>query len=297
MSTPIVLQLQELASDESSSVAGLLRKALLVATKLDLGRAQEWIRHELNGYADPKQIPTYRQIVGRLCAHNPYHGMIPFIINNAELMEALQKIHVHESVESLLQLASSSRKGEITFAFGPEQEAALMRMQDGFVQLKPYRVVGANTILAIVEAVRTRVLEWALALEKEGIMGEGLSFSDREKKIAEGSQNVSIQNFQGVLGNVSGGNISQSMSMMVTPGEFASLANYLKAQGVDETNISALESAVRDDPEPKGPGKFGPRVSGWIGRMVGKAADGSWGVAIGAAANVLGTAITKFYGL
>lgn len=296
MSIPIVLQLQELASDERCSVAGLLRKALLVATKLNLDHAQEWIRHELNGYDDPKQIPTYRQIVGRLCAHNPYHGMIPFIIDHAETMKAIQKIRVHESVESLLQLASSSRKGEITFPFAPEQEAALMRMQDGLVQLKPYRVVGANTILAIVEAVRTRVLEWALALEKEGIMGAGLSFSDREKKIAEGTQNVSIQNFQGILGNITGGNVSQSMNMTVTPGEFASLASYLKAQGVEEADISALESVVRNDPEPKSPGKFGSGVSGWIGRMVGKAADGSWGVAIGTAANVLGSAITKFYG-
>lgn len=297
MKTPVVLQLQELASDEDSSVATLLRKALLVATKLDLGTAQQWIRHELNGYSDPREIPAYRQIVGRLCVHNPYHGMIPFTINNAEVMETVQRVRVHESVESLLQLASSSRAGEITFSFGPEQEAALMRMQDGFFQLKPYRVVGANTILAIVEAVRTRVLEWSLALEKEGIMGEGLSFSDKEKKIAEGSQNVSIQNFQGVLGNVSGGAISQNMSMTVTPGEFASLANYLRAQGIEESDISLLEDAVRVDPEPKAPGKFGAGVSGWIGRMMGKAADGSWAVAIGTAANVLGTAITKFYGL
>lgn len=85
--------------------------------------------------------------------------------------------------------------------------------------------------------------------------------------------------------------------MTVTPGKFASLASYLRAQGVDETDISALEDAVRNDPEPKGTEKFGSGVSGWIGRMVGKAAEGSWGVAIGTAANMLGKALTKFYGL
>jgi hypothetical protein len=61
-------------------------------------------------------------------------------------------------------------------------------------------------VSGVVDAVRTRVLDWALALEQNGIYGEGMSFSSHEQREAEG---ITIHfngttNFAGVMGKSQG---------------------------------------------------------------------------------------------
>lgn len=297
MSQPIVLQLQELASDGSHDISDLLRKALLVATKLQLDDFKDWIRSELDGYKDAEKIPEYRVIYGDLRAQNPYRGLIPFTIGNSELSEAARKIHIHESVASIQQLTDSTQEGAICYAFSPEQEAALMRMQSGYVQLRPIKVVGRNQLQAILQAVRTRILEWSLSLESAGILGHGFSFSDKERSAAMSNKTFQIQNFQGVLGDVSGGVVSQTNTITVVSGNFDSLANYLRQQGVPDAEIRVLEGAVQEDPEPSKSNALGPKVSAWIGRMVALAASGGWDVSVATAGTLLAAAIAKFYGL
>jgi hypothetical protein len=242
-------------------------------------------------------LPSYRIIKGDLRAQNPYHGLIPFIIPNAEIMEMVCTIHVAESLCSINHLLSDRSSGSICFFFSPEKEAALMRMQGGFAQLRPLRVVGPNQLVSIIQAVRTRILDCALSLEREGILGEGFTFSQKERDIAMTSHNIKIENFQGVLGDVHGGHVTQSNTLTVTPGNFCSLSRYLSGQGVQGGDLQELESAIKHDPEPKDPKKLGPKVSGWIGKMITKAADGSWEASVSAAGTILAAAIQKFYGL
>jgi hypothetical protein len=297
MSQPIVLQLQEFASDGRHDISDLLRKALLVSTKLQLPEYREWILSELNGYKDRAAIPEYRIIHGDLRAENPYRGLVPFIIPDSELKELVTKIYVHESVSSIQQLASSESRGNICFHFDAEQEAALMQIQGRGVQLRPVRVAGSNKLLAIIQSVRTRILEWALSLESAGILGHGLAFSDQERSAAMTNKTIQIENFQGVLGDVNGGSVNQSNTITVISGNFDSLANYLTQQGVQAKEIKELESAIRVDPEPKSSGIFGKKVSAWVGKMVGLAASGSWEVGVATAGTLLSAALTKFYGL
>ena len=297
--TPIVIQLQEMASDSQNHLPDLLRKALLISSKLGLNDFKSWVTSELNGYESDEDIPNYRIIGSQLKVRNPYHGYQPFIIEDGEFARLISEVKIFESVESLQHLVSrSGSKNQLTFPFPPEQKAILMRMQSGFAQLEPTRIIGSNQVKSVLEQVRTQLLDWALQLEARGILGDGISFSEEEKAIASKNQSaISIQNFQGVLGDVSGGNISQTMSMTITPGNFDSLANYFRQQDVEEEDIKSLEMAITHDPEAKKAGAFGPKVSGWIGKMTSKAADGSWAISVGAAGSLLATAIEKFYGL
>ena len=58
-----------------------------------------------------------------------------------------------------------------------------------------------------------------------------------------------------------------------------------------------LKSSLESEPKAIDKDKFGPRVSAWIGKMIGKAAEGSWQIGLGAAGNLLAQAIAKYYGL
>ena len=75
------------------------------------------------------------------------------------------------------------------------------------------------------------------------------------------------------------------------------MATYLQQQGVSKEDVSDLEQAIREDPEPKSPQKFGSKVGAWIGKMVSKAASGGWEVTVATAGTLLAAAISKFYGL
>lgn len=295
--TPIVLQLQELAADGNTPIPELLRKALLIATKLGLKDFRQWVLNELNGYDNIDDLPDYRVIYGDLRVHNPYRGYIPFVIQHSEISEMVRRVQVMQSVDSLSHVLTEAEGQIVTFPFPPEAEAVLMRMQDSFAAMRPTRVVACNQIVGILEQIRTHLLNWALQLEAEGVLGEGLTFSETEKRKAEMSQSINIHNFQGVLGNVSDSQVQQDLNMTVTPGNFGSLASYLASHGVSAEDLRVLEDAVRKDPQPNDKTKLGDRVSAWIGKMIGKAAQGGWNISLGAAGNLLASAIAKFYGL
>lgn len=297
MNKSAVIELQELASNGDHDIGDLLRKTLMVATKLGLTEFRQWALAELNGYKGDfrKNLPDYRIVRGELKVYNPMHGLIPFQVPH-QLHEVVTKIDVTESLHSLLQLLSNERSGHIIYNFGPAEEEILMSLQDDFVQLRPTRTVGKNQIMNILGAVRTTILDWSLTLEADGILGEDLLFSEKEKQAA--MHNINIQNFQGVLGNIDGGSsVTQTNSQQITAADFSALARYLTESGVSKVDLEDLHAAVRDDPKPSSVAEFGPKVSLWIGKMMGKAAAGSWQISIATAGGFLANALGKFYGL
>lgn len=111
------------------------------------------------------------------------------------------------------------------------------------------------------------------------------------------ASSINIQNFQGVLGNVSGSTLHQNLQMTFGAKDLDGLIAHLGKQGVTEVELAELRTSIEADPEPTAPGNFGPRVSAWIGKMVGMAAAGVWGVSLGTAGNLLAAAIGNYYGL
>ena len=172
---------------------------------------------------------------------------------------------------------------------------ALMRMQDKYMQLEPVRTVDRNQIAGILDVVRTKMLDWSLQLEADGVIGEGMTFSAEEKQRAQSS--ITIENFQGILGDVSGSMVTQNLQMCVREGDLASLRAYLSEHGVSAKDIDDLERAIAADPKPASSKAFGEKVSAWIGRMVSKASAGAWQVGVGAAGGLLGKALGAYYGL
>ena len=303
MTTPAVIQLQEYATDEKHDILELLRKALVVATKLKLPDFKEWLSSELNGYKENgTNIPKYRVIPCHLQAFDPYRGMVLFHIKQdipeiTKLDEECHKVYVHDSVRSLQEMLAQASE-RIILSFPSETENILMSLQQKDVALRPIRVVPPYLITSIIDTVRNQVLEWALALEEKGILGEGLTFSSKEKGIAEKSMTINnIENFQGVLGDVTDSPITQTNNLVVKSGDFSSLTEHLRSEGVEQQDIEELQQAVENDPVPAQPNEFGANVSVWMGKMITKAADRSWNVGVAAAGGLLANALGKYYGL
>lgn len=64
MTDTLLRSLRERALDESESLAGLLRKCLLLGAETGSTALRDWARLELNGYTDEETIPDYRKVPG-----------------------------------------------------------------------------------------------------------------------------------------------------------------------------------------------------------------------------------------
>ena len=183
----IVIDLQQQALSSEIDVLVLLRKAYLVARKLDLKEFEEWVSNEQNGYRT-LDVPTYRVVRGEVKAWNPYHGWIPVIF---DYDSGLTEHKVTDSLANIVELTKDSNKGECIVNFPPEINNILSKSAP--FQTKYSLQISKNHLYNIIEQVRNKILDWAITLEENGIIGEGLTFSDDEKKIAK--ENSVINNY------------------------------------------------------------------------------------------------------
>ena len=290
--TSSVIQLQELASDSKNNLSDVLRKALIISNDLGLNDFKKWISEELEGYKDSSNIPEYRIIDSQLKAINPFRGYIPFIVEDEELAITLSRIPVLQSVEELQNLIiNSSTNSSLRVPFAPEHMARIMQISNA--PLEPVRIVGKNQIAGLLNNVRNKLLGWSMNLKSEGILGEDLKFSDKERKKA-----TNIFNITEFRGNLAfDGNISQNISKEIVPNDFDSLAKNLEENGIDKSDIKKLQSAISNDPEIKKTNELGPNVRKWMGNMITKTIDRSWNMGIDSAGSFLNKVILKYYDL
>lgn len=199
----LVLELQRDALAPSVPILNLLRKALVVAKKLSIKEFREWIELELNGYSTGAKIPEYRLVRGELKAWNPYHGWVPIILINApEVAKTISKRYIAQPISELEALQRS--EDNILMIKFPKT-AELQLMQTFHLDLQPVLHISKTSISGILEATRDVILTWSLKLEEDGIIGEGMTFSQQEKVLA------SSHNYQIMIENIVGGKSMSSL--------------------------------------------------------------------------------------
>lgn len=195
----LVPELVIMASNPSVPTDDLLRRALVVAKRLNVGELVSWIDAELNGYKIDQEVPDYRTVRGLLRAIDLFSGRsIPLEVNSAKLAHKLSTMPLRQSITELEHLAASPSGVKINY--GHEWHQALTEHLED--DLSPYVSVSSAQLLAVISSARNRILDWGLDLEGRGILGEGMSFTQQEK------QAVQEQHYH--FGNVSGSQIQIS---------------------------------------------------------------------------------------
>ena len=182
MKKSLIIELQKEALDDNLKISTLLRKSLVVAKKLNISDFEIWISSELNGYTcDLNDIPEYRLLHGKLEALNQYHGWRPAIISDEKTAELVSTIKISQSIASIESLVNSD-SGYLSYSPHQNQQNILSEV---FSYSTKFQLnISKSQVVSILDAVRNIVLEWALRLENDGILGNELSFSDDEKHTA-----------------------------------------------------------------------------------------------------------------
>ncbi|MBN2425024.1 MAG: hypothetical protein JXR46_12120 [Calditrichaceae bacterium] len=292
----LVLELQNEAIDSQKSVVSLLRKALVISRKLNLVDFDNWINNELNGYSKGDEIPEYRRVQGDVKAFNPYNGMwMPIVCEDSKKAEFMSTRMIGQKITELEKIDLKGDSGVLHVPFAKNIETKLMNSMD--LHSKPVLIVPSTSVHGIIESVRNILLNWALKLEQQGVLGENLIFNEIEKTTALSNQQINITNFQGILGDVTNSYVEQSNLQRITKNDFESLKKYLIDQlKLNAEDVSELEKAIKNDPKPKTKEKFGSYVSKWLGKIISKSAEGLYKLSLNSAASVLGQAIWTYYG-
>jgi hypothetical protein len=183
----IVIELQKDALNPDVPVTVLLRKAFLIAKKLKIVDLEEWIGKELNGYDPEDDHPNYRIVTGTPKAWNPLmRSWIPVRMSNPEETRAISTRPCDMAVAEVEELVKDTDKGSVLgMPYPPALEADLMNGAE--LPFVPNLIISYTSLTGILNGVRNIILDWAIKLGEEGVLGvgpEGLAFTPQDKEKA-----------------------------------------------------------------------------------------------------------------
>jgi len=268
----LVEEIQALSLDPTVSISDLLRRVKLAAVKLSLQDTVDWVDRELKGYEDKDEVPDYRQVVGELKAHSPYHGVLPVHWTN-EVFKDICNRPIFQSISSIENLKGDGQ-GSVMVKVGFIAE--MMNKANGTPGTDYYVHVPQNALINIVDQVRSLILEWSCNLEQQGILGEGISFSMEEKKKAEqAAQSITIHNYGHFhQGDTNGnqnksviGSVDNSVNTITTENVFDQLIQAVDSSIGNENDREAILDLVKAMQATQGTADYKPLFQKWVGYL------------------------------
>ncbi len=230
----IVLELQKELLNSNCDVLSVLRKAHLIALKLNLTEFDEWIKSELNGYHNVNCIPDYRLAYGELKAFNPHKGWIPVIIPDSKIERMICCQKFNNSISELKQLCNDSRTDYLICNFSGEMQKKYFGNPSYLYAIH----VSVSKVKSIIDSVKNCLLEWTLKLESEGVLGEDMIFNQEETLSAQSIP----QNVYNYYGMVISGDIKDSQ----IANDNASI-NIVKNKGVNMSDFEKIAKSITDN--------------------------------------------------
>ncbi len=210
----------------------MLRRAKIIAVKLDLVDFWQWIESELNGYKLNSDIPEYRIIQGQPKAYNSYYGVrSPITFMDSDDRDAFAHKAIGQSIaelEHIVQNRDDEKWLQIPY---PEDIQIQMRELHKWVATQYTLLITFTAVRGVIESVRNILLDWSLKLEKEWILWHEITFSEQEKEIA---LNEKINNYH----------INVNGSFSWTIGEINDQAIVMVNSQLNENDLSEINKIL-----------------------------------------------------
>lgn len=253
------------ASDATKPVSQLLRRMKVAAVRLKLEGLEEWVEHELNGYP-VGAVPNYRIQSGTPMGEHIIHGHQTLNIEDEATRGLLRELPIHQSIGSIENLLAQPDKGNAVywFHFPDHITAQILAYNRGVLRSVGLRL-DESRLVDVVDAVRDRILTWALSMEKAGVTGEGLSFTPAEQRAAQGVTN----NFYGDNARINQNSTDNSTNTVVNGSLFGDLKSSIEQGVADDAERKALVEAIAAMQSTQGKAGF----AGAYGKFIALAAN------------------------
>jgi hypothetical protein len=304
-SKTLLQQIEEEAVDSKSDVAALLRKCIVLASRLQNQPLKQWLKKELNGYKTNDELPSYRIIPCN--SLGVFYGSgwsklsdapIPPSCIPEKYRKIMSEVTILDGIGELQSIVNKDENEESICQPWPADLIALVSrsIYRNMSMVSAHKTCPATAIIGILETIRSRILDFVLALEENcPEAGEAIGSTKLDKK--EIDQMVTNNIFKGV-GNVAlqCGTVSQNNTVNVEKGNWILLENLLREAKIEAEHIRELKDILEKDP-PKSKTNLGSHLSAWIGTICAKAASGLYSIPFDTISNVLAGAICKYMGI
>lgn len=300
----LLRELQDETRNGSVPVAQALRTALVLAQRLDYEPLAVWARQELDGYPEDAELPAYRAY--RSChVEGEFVGPMGSWERGRPLPRGgVDQKHRHDLFgvefrqgvaffQGFVDSATKEEKLQI-----PWDGSVVAYYQDRFMQMmslrNAYKVVGLGEVRQLLDAVRTRLLEFALEIERSAPNAGEAAPGEKPVDDAELDQafNIHIHGDHNVV--AAGRKITQTAATASGP-EWQRLVAALSDLGLGEPDIRLLREALEADADLP-PGSLGPRTLNWYDAIKARLSSGALELTGDATAAVVAGLILDFLG-
>jgi hypothetical protein len=293
-----------LAIDGKQPLPDILRKCLLLGHELKNDQLKAWANQELNGYTDGTTVPAYRVVEAEAKGHfmgpagrEIRNYPIPSVTLNENHRAWAERLDLTQSVSAYDDVLRNFQSNNVVF-YWPANLALIYQkhfFSGKFVLVSAWQEVPKTAIVEVLETVRNRTLNLALAIKDE----LGTSYQNLQKissSEAAKVESIVVQHIQGA-NYVSYGNMaidaSTNTEVVINVGDKQKLDELLTGAGLAPTDLQMLTSAIEAD----GGKRPGGRVASWIKDNAGKVLTGGAKIGAKVGAEILTAWLKQYYGL
>ncbi len=303
----LLQQIQMEVIDSSSDLTSILRKCRILAQRLGHDGFKEWVIRELEGYPPGSELPDYR-ICRRGVILGHFFGAFGRELKNVQIPSTsiperfrttLTQVTFPQGVAAIKEQLDSCEQGSMRFAW-PAEAYQLIGQGDLIEDMnlvQAVHIVTTSELAGILDRIRNKILNFVLELEsRDPEAGEAVKGKDEIAK--EQVQQIFNTVIKGDVANMAQGSSSfvQQGKIEIKKGDIEALVQAITELGIGAEDINELRSAVAAEPTASKAG-FGKRVSGWIGKIVSKTAQGVYSISTSVAGSVISEALKKYYGI
>lgn len=232
-----------------TAITEILLKTQVLSSIVNIADFNNWVSCEQNGYPAPLKVPKYRILGCNVTASLT----IPFHVGQTEMNVPVDAIR-HEGVREMLprvyfdsaaveaeRLAATSNEGRLR---KPAPGMAIQVVQELFPSAHVEAVfqdLSPNSFATIIENVKSRILNFILGLNKEGIIQLEMNVLDNKEAVNK----IYYQTFKNSIVSNDGGIINAETMLLLNEG-------YLSEREIHQlqTMFSRLNVLVKDEKDP-----------------------------------------------
>ena len=298
---PLIHDIQSELLNEEKDVGFILRKLKFLASKLEVDILEDWVTHEVEGYPARMSVPDYRKTqiiyVGDFMGSGmQYQGAaIPSLLITKYLREEFISYNIRESLPVIDWQVKNKGDEKFGLPFASNLKPLLRGYGKIYERMDLVEIKGfidAGALIGIQQAVRTKILDLVLKIEKEipsvvdiNVGGKIAGVSVTE---SETVHNITQQTIYGNVTNIT--TTGEGNVVQVEVGGSFVLA--LTEKGIDEKDAEELARIAQENPETldeKG-------IANWVGEKIKQGAGWAKGMGKDAATAIIVEIVKKSLG-
>lgn len=305
----LLQEIQESVIQDGTVIGPVLLKLRLLAARLGSAELEEWVKFESEGYPSDAPLPDYRKI--SVTYTGSFSGPFGSGINNAPIPpylvekfagEQWTSYELRQSIAEIDELIDSSSKGGGSLQISAANLILLLqgKVYEDYACNDIHGSISRGSLAALQHAVKSRVLELTIELEKSIPAASDIAFGEQQSTDIDTSAEVTQITHQVIYGNVtsitSSGEGAQFL-IAIDKGDDEAFKEYLINAGLDQAGALELAKIVASEESGDRNEPLGEKAKEWLVENLKKATDGTWKIGVSVATEVIKKAALKYYGL